>query len=61
MEIVLATVAMEIGLIGERVFVALVIMALVTSILSGPLMRRALTRRQESLASGQEAPVSVRK
>lgn len=45
MEIVLASVAMENGLIGERVFIALVIMALVTSMLSGPLMRRALARR----------------
>lgn len=45
MEIVLASVALESGLIGERVFVALVIMALVTSILSGPLMKRALAGR----------------
>ncbi|MBA4386458.1 MAG: cation/H(+) antiporter [Verrucomicrobia bacterium] len=45
MEIVLASVAMENGLIGERVFVALVIMALVTSMLSGSLMRWALAKR----------------
>ncbi len=38
MGIILGTVALENGLIGEKVFVALVIMALVTSMTSGPLM-----------------------
>ncbi len=38
MEIVLGTLALQAGLIQEKVFVALVIMALVTSISSAPLM-----------------------
>jgi Kef-type K+ transport system membrane component KefB len=38
MGIILGTVALENGLIDERVFVSLVIMALVTSMTSGPLM-----------------------
>lgn len=38
MEIILGTVALENGLINEKVFVSLVIMALVTSMTSGPLM-----------------------
>lgn len=38
MEIVLGTLALEAGLIQEKVFVALVVMALVTSISSAPLM-----------------------
>lgn len=44
MEIILGLLALEAGLIGERMFVALVVMALVTSMGSGPLMQRALGR-----------------
>jgi len=39
MEIILGLIALDAGLINEKVFVALVIMALVTSIASGPLMK----------------------
>lgn len=39
MEVILATVALEQGLINDRVFVALVVMALVTTMLSGPMMQ----------------------
>jgi Kef-type K+ transport system membrane component KefB len=39
MEIILGLIALEYGLINERVFVSLVIMALVTSMTSGPLMK----------------------
>jgi Kef-type K+ transport system membrane component KefB len=42
MEIILGLVALENGLINERVFVSLVIMALITSMSSGPLMKWAL-------------------
>jgi Kef-type K+ transport system membrane component KefB len=45
MEIILGLVALESGLINETIFVSLVIMALVTSISSGPLMEWALGRR----------------
>lgn len=44
MEIVLAMLALQAGVIGERLFVALVIMALVTSIVAGPLMQWVLRR-----------------
>jgi mannitol/fructose-specific phosphotransferase system IIA component (Ntr-type) len=44
MEIVLGMIALRAGLIGERLFVALVVMALVTSMMSGPLMARVLRR-----------------
>lgn len=47
MEIILGTLALNAGLIDERMFVALVIMALVTSIMSGPLMKRFLTVKPE--------------
>lgn len=40
MEMILATIARDAGLIDDRLFVALVIMALVTSVLSGPIMSR---------------------
>ncbi len=44
MEIILGLLALEVGLIGDRMFVALVIMALVTSMTSGPLLQRVLGR-----------------
>ena len=39
MEIILGLLALEAGIIKEKMFVALVIMALVTSIISGPMMK----------------------
>ncbi|WP_442481254.1 cation:proton antiporter domain-containing protein [Aeoliella sp. SH292] len=46
MEIILGTLALEAGIIRQRLFVALVIMAIVTSAVGGPLIRRVLSRRQ---------------
>jgi Kef-type K+ transport system membrane component KefB len=40
MEIILGTLALNAGLIDEKMFVALVLMALLTSMISGPLMRK---------------------
>ncbi|CAN5916376.1 hypothetical protein BH11BAC7_BH11BAC7_10740 [soil metagenome] len=40
MEIILGTLALNAGLIAQPIFVALVIMAFVTSLTSGPLMRK---------------------
>lgn len=45
MEIILATIALEHGMIHAELFVALVIMALVTSIMSGPAIRALLSIR----------------
>ena len=45
MEIILGIIALENGLINEKVFVSLVIMALVTSMTSGPLMKWSLSRK----------------
>lgn len=45
MEIILGIIALENGLIDEKLFVALVVMALITSMTSGPLMKWALTRK----------------
>jgi Kef-type K+ transport system membrane component KefB len=44
MEIILGLIALENGLIDEKVFVALVVMAIVTSMSSGPLMKWALKK-----------------
>jgi Kef-type K+ transport system membrane component KefB len=44
MEIILGLIALENNLINEKVFVSLVIMALITSMTSGPLMKWALNR-----------------
>ena len=51
MEIILALLAMQYGLIGERMFVSLVIMALVTSIASGPVMQMILRRKKSRQVS----------
>jgi Kef-type K+ transport system membrane component KefB len=45
-EIILATIGREAGLIGDSMFVAIVIMALVTSMMTGPAMRRFLRQRR---------------
>lgn len=47
MEIILGLIALDNGLIDEKLFVALVIMAIVTSMTSGPLMKLCL-RTQET-------------
>jgi Kef-type K+ transport system membrane component KefB len=44
MEIILGLIALENGLINEKVFVSLVIMALITSMTSGPLMKWMLKK-----------------
>jgi Kef-type K+ transport system membrane component KefB len=53
MEIILGLIALESGLINERVFVSLIIMALVTSMTSGPLMKWALKGPQSTVDSPQ--------
>lgn len=45
MEIILGSIALDNHLINEKVFVALVIMALITSMTSGPLMKWSLKRQ----------------
>jgi mannitol/fructose-specific phosphotransferase system IIA component (Ntr-type) len=47
MGIILALLALDAGLLKEEVFVALVMMAIATSLLSGPAMNRLLYRAQE--------------
>src|SRR5574341_2370625 len=44
MEIILGLLALQYGVISERIFVALVIMALVTSLMSGPMIQLILRR-----------------
>lgn len=46
MEIILALLALEAQLITERLFVALVVMALATSVIAGPIMQRILRRQK---------------
>ncbi len=47
MEIIVGLIALQAGLIGRRLFVALVVMALVTSALSGPLVTRILRKQRQ--------------
>lgn len=49
MEIILGILALEAGLISERLFVALVVMAIVTSMLSGPMIRLILKPAKKRL------------
>ncbi len=42
MEIILGLLALQYGLINERLFVALVVMALATSLMSGPILQQVL-------------------
>lgn len=44
MEIILAELALEAGIIGDELFVAIVFMSLITSILAGPAIERILAR-----------------
>lgn len=46
MEIILGAIALQHGIIDETMFVALVVMALATSVMSGPVMQRILARKQ---------------
>jgi len=45
MQLVLGVLALKLGLVGDRLFVALVVMSLATSMAAGPLMQRALKLR----------------
>jgi Kef-type K+ transport system membrane component KefB len=56
MEMILASVALENGLIDRRVFVALVVMALVTSLLGGPAMQRLAAAEPRGAGTGAEGP-----
>jgi mannitol/fructose-specific phosphotransferase system IIA component (Ntr-type) len=49
MEMAMAVVALQYGIISEQLFVALVVMALATSAMSGPLMKRLVGRRMRRL------------
>ena len=48
MEIILGTLALNAGLINARIFVALVVMALITSLTSGPLIHLFVDREDAS-------------
>ncbi len=55
MEMILASIALEHRIIDEGLFVALVVMALVTSILSGPVMSLLLAQRM----AGSKGPLAL--
>jgi Kef-type K+ transport system membrane component KefB len=53
MEIILASVALEYGLINQKIFVALVVMALFTSMLSGPAMQWLMNKKSYLAPRGE--------
>jgi K+:H+ antiporter len=59
MEIILGLLALQHGVIRERMFVALVVMALVTSIMSGPLIQKVLRRKRARHLADHLARVEV--
>ncbi|NLT52550.1 MAG: PTS transporter subunit EIIA [Ignavibacteria bacterium] len=59
MEIILGLLALQFGLINENFFVALVIMALVTSVLSAPLMSYFLKRRKKETLDDLLSPETI--
>jgi Kef-type K+ transport system membrane component KefB/mannitol/fructose-specific phosphotransferase system IIA component len=58
MEIILGLLALEAGLIDQRLFVALVVMALITSVASGPLMKWVLKLRARRRLTHYLAPAA---
>ncbi len=48
MGIIIGMIALEAGIIGQRLFVALIVMAIVTSTVSGPAMRQVLRTERRS-------------
>jgi Kef-type K+ transport system membrane component KefB/mannitol/fructose-specific phosphotransferase system IIA component (Ntr-type) len=61
MEIILGLLALRAGLIGERLFVALVVMALVTSIMAGTFIQRLLKRERPSRLVDFLSPSQVKR
>lgn len=53
--IILAGVGLENGLIDQRMFVAIVVMALVTSLMSGPMIKALLAKPELSVVMQEEA------
>ena len=49
MELILATVARDAGLIDDRIFVALIVMALLTTLLSSPMIDRLIIHRLKKI------------
>ena len=54
--IILASTGLQTGIIDDEVFVALVVMAIVTSILAGPMMIRALGPLRKDMTDSDELP-----
>ena len=58
MEIILALLALQAGLINQKLFVAIVVMAVVTSVMAGPalqlLVKRKIDKDKEELDKEQE-------
>lgn len=52
--IILAATGLEVGIIDDEVFVALVVMAIVTSILAGPMMVRALGPLRKDMSDQED-------
>ncbi|MGB5980207.1 MAG: hypothetical protein WBG62_22530, partial [Cyclobacteriaceae bacterium] len=56
LEVILGAIALNAGLISEEVFVAILVMVVVTILVSGPLMRYSLRQiENEKLQATQQA------
>jgi Kef-type K+ transport system membrane component KefB len=55
MELIVLNIGFDLGLIPQKVFTMLVIMAVVTTLMAGPLLKRLLTAAGHVIAAGLEA------
>jgi Kef-type K+ transport system membrane component KefB len=51
MELILSSLAFEAKLIDQRIFIALISMAIITSVISGSIMQRLLFKRKDNIRS----------
>ena len=55
MELIALNIGYDMGILSQRIFTMLVIMALVTTIMTGPLL--SLFRRKSEMVEGEESPL----
>jgi Kef-type K+ transport system membrane component KefB len=55
MELIVLNIGFDLGLIPQKVFTMLVIMAVVTTLMAGPILKRLLARSGHAIPVGLEA------
>ena len=55
MELIVLNIGFDLGLIPQKVFTMLVIMAVITTLMAGPLLKRLLSNAGHTIPAGLEA------